>query len=105
MKRNKNNENLKLNLKLKIISESKDYLAVVVSIRTLALAVDERGRLDWILWREAKALEDDVEGLGEAHEEDEEDDAKLGQVLGHHPVDHGHHGAHLEKTKSVREKT
>ena len=34
--------------------------------------------------------------LREAHEEDKEDDAELGQVLGHHPVDHRHHRTHLE---------
>merc|ERR1719397_2480289 len=38
-------------------------------------------------------LEDDVVGLGEAHDEDEVDDKESEKVLGNHPVDHDHKGA------------
>ena len=35
-------------------------------------------------------LEDDVVGLGEAHDEDEVDDKESEEVFGDHPVDHDH---------------
>ena len=38
-----------------------------------------------------EAEEHDEHGLGEAADEDDEDCAEPGQVLGHHPVDHGYH--------------
>ena len=38
-------------------------------------------------------LEDDVVGLGEAHDEDEVDDKESEKVFGDHPVDHDHKGA------------
>ena len=40
-----------------------------------------------------EAEEHDEHGLGEAADEDDEDRAEPSQVLGHHPVDHGDHGA------------
>ena len=35
-------------------------------------------------------MEDDVVGLGETHDEDEEDGAEPDEIIGNHPVDHGH---------------
>ena len=50
------------------------------------------------------ALEYDVVGLREAHDEHGVDDAKAHQVLGEHPVDHDHHGAHeLEPATEEKE--
>merc|ERR1712223_1836981 len=50
------------------------------------------------------ALEYDVVGLGEAHDEHGVDDAEAHQVLGEHPVDHDHHGANeLEPATEEKE--
>ena len=50
------------------------------------------------------ALEYDVVGLREAHDEHGVDDAEAHQVLGEHPVDHDHHGAHeLEPATEEKE--
>ena len=38
-------------------------------------------------------MEDDVVGLGKAHDEHGVDDAEAHEVLGQHPVDHDHHGS------------
>ena len=52
--------------------------------------------LQWIFCIKAftvVGLEDDVVGLGEAHDEDEVDDKESEEVFGDHPVDHDHKGA------------
>ena len=35
-------------------------------------------------------MEDDVVGLGETHDKDEEDGAEPDEIICNHPVDHGH---------------
>ena len=59
-----------------------------------------------------EAEEHDEHGLGEATDEDDEDRSEPGQVLGHHPVDHGDHGtdqlyssAEEEEVEAVTEHT
>ena len=66
-------------------------LLVRVAGDVARLLVDECGHVIH-LRVELEALEDDEEGLREAHDEDDEDGEESCEVLGQHPVDHDDHG-------------